>query len=68
MCIGLSSSPACLIGGWDTETGEIHKEASAQIDQAFKNVDVCLKDAGGKGWDQVCAYFSALLLHCQAIS
>lgn len=50
----LSTNPQA--GGWDTETGEIHKglkEINAQIDQAFQNVDICLKDAGGKGWSQV---------------
>lgn len=42
----------CL-GGWDRETGEYNTEIKAQIDQAFENVDHCLKDAGGKGWSQV---------------
>ncbi|PYI25133.1 YjgF-like protein [Aspergillus indologenus CBS 114.80] len=40
-------------GGWDPQTGEIHREINAQIDQAFKNVDLNLKTAGGKGWSQV---------------
>lgn len=40
-------------GGWDPKTGVIHREINAQIDQAFENVDLNLKDAGGKGWDQV---------------
>ncbi|KAI1439449.1 hypothetical protein ABKA04_007166 [Annulohypoxylon sp. FPYF3050] len=40
-------------GGWDPETGEFYKEINAQIDQAFKNVDLALKHAGGKGWSQV---------------
>ena len=40
-------------GGWKPETGEYYKEINAQIDQAFANVDLCLKDAGGKGWSQV---------------
>lgn len=40
-------------GGWDPETGEFHKEINAQIDQAFANVDLALKTAGGKGWAQV---------------
>lgn len=40
-------------GGWNPETGEYFKETNAQIDQAFKNVDLALKDAGGKGWSQV---------------
>ncbi|KAF2111864.1 endoribonuclease L-PSP [Lophiotrema nucula] len=40
-------------GGWDPETGAYNTEISAQIEQAFKNVDLNLKDAGGKGWEQV---------------
>ncbi|EFQ33906.1 endoribonuclease L-PSP [Colletotrichum graminicola] len=40
-------------GGCDPETGEFYKEINAQIDQAFANVDLDLKDAGGKGWEQV---------------
>ncbi|EIT74400.1 hypothetical protein AO1008_04088 [Aspergillus oryzae 100-8] len=40
-------------GGWDPKTGEFHKEINAQIDQAFANVDLALKTAGGKGWAQV---------------
>lgn len=32
---------------------EVHKEINAQIDQAFENVDMNLKNAGGKGWSQV---------------
>ncbi|KAF7588925.1 hypothetical protein BBP40_005003 [Aspergillus hancockii] len=40
-------------GGWDPNTGEFYKEINAQIDQAFANVDLNLKNAGGKGWSQV---------------
>ncbi|RYP91862.1 hypothetical protein DL770_002039 [Monosporascus sp. CRB-9-2] len=40
-------------GGWDPKTGVINTEINAQIEQAFANVDLCLKDAGGKGWSQV---------------
>ncbi|KIW31225.1 uncharacterized protein PV07_02890 [Cladophialophora immunda] len=40
-------------GGWHPETGVINTEINAQIDQAFANVDLNLKDAGGKGWSQV---------------
>ncbi|GAA6010741.1 hypothetical protein JCM10207_005820 [Rhodosporidiobolus poonsookiae] len=40
-------------GGWDQVTNVIYKEINAQIDQAFENVDRVLKDAGGKGWEQV---------------
>ena len=41
------------IGGWNPENGVIHREINAQIDQAFENVEMNLKDAGGNGWDQV---------------
>ncbi|EMR63771.1 putative l-psp endoribonuclease family protein [Eutypa lata UCREL1] len=40
-------------GGWDPDSGEFYKEINAQIDQAFKNVELNIKDAGGKGWSQV---------------
>ncbi|KAI9149000.1 L-PSP endoribonuclease family protein [Paramyrothecium foliicola] len=40
-------------GGWDPTTGAYHREINAQIDQAFANVELNLKDAGGKGWEQV---------------
>ncbi|KXH60970.1 endoribonuclease L-PSP [Colletotrichum salicis] len=39
--------------GQDPKTGEFYKEINAQIDQAFANVDLNLKDAGGAGWEQV---------------
>jgi|TARA_R110002003_G_scaffold37_18_gene2249 enamine deaminase RidA (YjgF/YER057c/UK114 family) len=40
-------------GGWDPETGIYNTNIDAQIQQAFANVDLCLRDAGGKGWAQV---------------
>ncbi|KAE8161945.1 L-PSP endoribonuclease family protein [Aspergillus tamarii] len=40
-------------GGWDPTTGVIRRETNTQIDQAFANVDMNLKHAGGKGWEQV---------------
>ena len=40
-------------GGWNPETGAFYKEINQQIDQAFANVELNLKDAGGKGWEQV---------------
>ncbi|KAL3469806.1 Endoribonuclease L-PSP/chorismate mutase-like protein [Aspergillus californicus] len=40
-------------GGWDPASGKINTEIHAQIDQAFANVELALKDAGGKGWSQV---------------
>lgn len=40
-------------GGWKPEKMEFVREINAQIDQAFANVDLALRDAGGKGWSQV---------------
>ncbi|KAI5226123.1 hypothetical protein AUEXF2481DRAFT_69201 [Aureobasidium subglaciale EXF-2481] len=40
-------------GGWDPETGDFAKEINAQIDLAFQNVELNLRNAGGKGWSQV---------------
>lgn len=42
-------------GGWETNTLPIvfKREINEQIDQAFRNVDANLRDAGGKGWEQV---------------
>lgn len=43
---------SCL-GGWDPTTGTFYREINEQIAQAFKNVDLALRTAGGKGWEQV---------------
>ena len=40
-------------GGWDPITGDFDEDINKQIDQAFKNVQLNLIDAGGKGWEQV---------------
>ncbi|KAK1985423.1 endoribonuclease L-PSP [Colletotrichum cereale] len=40
-------------GGWDPKTGEITSDLFQEIDQAFENVELTLKDAGGEGWSQV---------------
>ena len=52
-------------GGWDPDlkTGapEFPKDLNEEIDQAFKNVDLCLRDAGGKGWSQVFRVMTYLL-------
>ncbi|EOA84357.1 hypothetical protein ACJQWK_01282 [Exserohilum turcicum] len=40
-------------GGWDPETSKIPTDLDEEIDQAFANVEHCLKHAGGKGWSQV---------------
>ncbi|KAH6635810.1 Endoribonuclease L-PSP/chorismate mutase-like protein [Chaetomium tenue] len=40
-------------GGWDPTTGAISASLTAEIEQAFANVDACLRAAGGKGWGQV---------------
>lgn len=42
-----------IAGGWDTTTGAYSSDINTQIDQAFSNVELNLKDAGGKGWSQV---------------
>ncbi|KAL1893856.1 hypothetical protein Cpir12675_003924 [Ceratocystis pirilliformis] len=39
--------------GQDPMTGVYKTEINAQIDQAFANVERCLRDAGGTGWQQV---------------
>lgn len=41
-------------GGWDATTGAIPSSLTAEIEQAFANVDACLRSAGAaKGWAQV---------------
>lgn len=35
-------------GGWDPKTGVFFKEINEQIDQAFANINLNLKDTGGK--------------------
>ena len=35
------------------EDGSFPKDLDEHIHQAFKNVELALKDAGGKGWDEV---------------
>jgi enamine deaminase RidA (YjgF/YER057c/UK114 family) len=42
-----------ISGGWDPQTKIIPEDINAQIDQAFENVELALKNAGGKGWSQV---------------
>ncbi|KAJ5405883.1 hypothetical protein N7465_007167 [Penicillium sp. CMV-2018d] len=39
--------------GWHPRTSVFHQEINAQIDQGFANVDLNLKDGGGKGWELV---------------
>ncbi|KAK2014572.1 hypothetical protein LZ32DRAFT_616736 [Colletotrichum eremochloae] len=38
-------------GGCDPKMGEFYREINAQIDQAFANVDLSVKDAGCQGWE-----------------
>jgi enamine deaminase RidA (YjgF/YER057c/UK114 family) len=45
--------PNDCLGGWNPSTGEFYKEINKQVDQAFNNVDLNLRNAGGKGWSQV---------------
>ncbi|KAH8881231.1 endoribonuclease L-psp family protein [Thozetella sp. PMI_491] len=40
-------------GGWDPDTGEMKTDLAEEVDQAFRNVDLTLRSAGGKGWSQV---------------
>lgn len=40
-------------GGWDPLTGTLKPSLVEEIDQAFANVDLALRDAGGAGWAQV---------------
>ncbi|KAL2807977.1 Ppx/GppA phosphatase family-domain-containing protein [Aspergillus granulosus] len=40
-------------GGWDPATQKVHADISSEIQQAFANVELALKDAGGKGWSEV---------------
>lgn len=42
-------------GGWDPDaaTPEIRESVVEEIAQAFSNVELALKTAGGKGWEQV---------------
>ncbi|WWC65916.1 uncharacterized protein I303_108538 [Kwoniella dejecticola CBS 10117] len=43
-------------GGWDPKVIDnisFDEDIAKQIDQAFENVDLALRDAGGKGWSQV---------------
>lgn len=45
-----------ILGGWDPYNAasvSISSNLDAEIDQAFSNVDLALREAGGKGWSQV---------------
>ncbi|TDZ61746.1 hypothetical protein CTRI78_v004163 [Colletotrichum trifolii] len=50
---GYLAVSAAVFGGWDAETGEIPSGLEEEIDQAFENVDLALRTAGGEGWSQV---------------
>ncbi|CAG9990535.1 unnamed protein product [Clonostachys byssicola] len=43
----------CGLGGWHPKTGVIHTNLKDEIDEAFRNCELNLKTAGGKGWSQV---------------
>ena len=47
------TSPLPFLGGWDPTTEVISASKPDEVDQAFRNVDLALKTAGGKGWDEV---------------
>lgn len=42
-------------GGWSFDKGypSFSADLKEEVEQAFKNVESALKDAGGKGWSQV---------------
>ncbi|KAE8332717.1 Endoribonuclease L-PSP/chorismate mutase-like protein [Aspergillus sergii] len=40
-------------GGWDPSTRKVHTDLGEEVNQAFANVELALKDAGGRGWSQV---------------
>jgi enamine deaminase RidA (YjgF/YER057c/UK114 family) len=42
-----------VTGGWDPDTFVIPRDLSTQISQAFKNVELNLKNAGAQGWSEV---------------
>ncbi|KAL3297323.1 endoribonuclease L-PSP [Colletotrichum asianum] len=44
--------------GLDRQTTKLSPDVTTQVDQAFDNVDFVLKDAGGKGWEQVAVVMS----------
>ena len=48
------STNNALPGGWDPQTSEVKTDLLEEIDQAFSNVELALKDAGIKdGWKSV---------------
>ena len=47
------SDTKAIIGGWDPDTFAIPQDLPTQISQAFKNVELDLKNAGAKGWSEV---------------
>lgn len=51
-CVNPSTDPLPTGGRLPTD-GSLSDDISTQIDQAFSNVDLALRDAGGKGWEQV---------------
>lgn len=44
-----------ILGGWDPEAQALNfpTDLADEINQAFKNVEITLRNAGGKGWSQV---------------
>ena len=53
-CFNHSEPPAYSIaGGWDRMTSKISRHLEVEVNQAFENVDVAVRDAGGKGWEDV---------------
>lgn len=46
-------TPSIYLGGLDPITEVFPSSITEEIDQAFSNVDLALRTAGGKGWSQV---------------
>lgn len=41
------------LGGWDPKTGEVPDDLGQELENIFSNIELNLRDAGGKGWEQV---------------
>ncbi|KAI9698319.1 MAG: hypothetical protein M1820_007481 [Bogoriella megaspora] len=50
--------------GWNRLSEEISTDLETEINQAFENVDVNVKNAGGKGWADV---YKVQSYHCHAL-
>ena len=48
-----TDSDVLIEGGWNRQTHDIPQDLASEIRQAFENVDVAVKTAGGAGWSDV---------------